>query len=133
MRNSLARQRYWARNFVGWPQFSSLLPNQSHLALAKWEKHGALDCVVTQNVDELHCKAGSQHVIELHGSSHRVVCLSCDMLMSRNQLQDMFVIANPTWSLSDMNISIQAAPDGDVLLSDELVKNFKVCLICHVS
>lgn len=98
----------------------------SHLALAKWEKHGALDCIVTQNVDDLHRKAGSLNLVELHGSTHRVVCLSCDLKISRAELQEMFAKVNPDWTVSALQDQI--APDGDVLLSDEQVKSFKVLL-----
>uniref|UniRef100_A0A6G1RS73 Sirtuin 4 n=1 Tax=Hypotaenidia okinawae TaxID=2861861 RepID=A0A6G1RS73_9GRUI len=65
------RQRYWARNFVGWPQFSSHQPNTAHLVLRDWEKLGKLHWLVTQNVDALHSKAGSQRMTELHGCMHR--------------------------------------------------------------
>ena len=68
-----ARRRYWARNFVGWPQFSACLPNASHHALRAWQKGGKVSGLVTQNVDALHTKAGSEDVVELHGCSYRVV------------------------------------------------------------
>lgn len=70
--NSAAnRKRYWARNYVGWPEFSSREPNSGHFALAELEKLGKSHWLVTQNVDALHTKAGSQRVSELHGCSHR--------------------------------------------------------------
>ena len=71
------RQRYWARNYVGWPQFASFQPNDSRVTLTKWQQQGRLSTLVTQNVDALHTKAGAQDVVELHGCTHRVVCLSC--------------------------------------------------------
>lgn len=71
VRSATARQRYWARNFVGWPQFSSHQPNTAHLVLRHWEKLGKLHWLVTQNVDALHTKAGSQRMTELHGCTHR--------------------------------------------------------------
>ena len=46
-------------------------------ALSNWEQKGYLQWLVTQNVDSLHTKAGSKNVTELHGCSHRVVCLNC--------------------------------------------------------
>lgn len=52
-------------------------PNAAHLALAKWEQEGKLKAVVTQNIDGLHQKAGSQKVYELHGSVYRNYCMSC--------------------------------------------------------
>ena len=65
------RRRYWARNYVGWEEFSTRQPNGGHFALAELEKLGKLHWLVTQNVDALHFKAGSQRVSELHGCSHR--------------------------------------------------------------
>lgn len=53
-------------------------PNAAHLALVELERGGHLRAVITQNTDGLHQKAGSGRVIELHGSSHSVVCLDCE-------------------------------------------------------
>lgn len=52
-------------------------PNKAHLKLAELEKAGKLKAVITQNIDGLHQKAGSQNVLELHGSVHRNYCQSC--------------------------------------------------------
>lgn len=52
-------------------------PNAAHYALAKLEQMGKLQAVVTQNIDGLHQRAGSQRVYELHGSVYRNNCLSC--------------------------------------------------------
>lgn len=78
------RQRYWARNFVGWPQFSSHQPNPAHWALSNWEKLGKLHWLVTQNVDALHSKAGNQRLTELHGCMHR--CRRLPALAIRGRL-----------------------------------------------
>lgn len=52
-------------------------PNQAHLQLAKWEREGKIKGVITQNIDGLHQKAGSCHVVELHGSVLRNHCMQC--------------------------------------------------------
>ena len=52
-------------------------PNAAHRALARWEKDGRLRAVVTQNIDGLHQLAGSQNVLELHGSIYRNHCMRC--------------------------------------------------------
>jgi len=52
-------------------------PNQAHMALARLEKTGKLKAVITQNIDGLHQMAGSENVIELHGSVHRNYCMDC--------------------------------------------------------
>jgi NAD-dependent deacetylase len=52
-------------------------PNAGHLALAELERHGLVQAVVTQNIDGLHQRAGSQEVIEVHGSIRTATCLAC--------------------------------------------------------
>ncbi len=52
-------------------------PNPGHTALAELEKLGVLRCIVTQNVDGLHQRAGSRNVIELHGNIWRAKCTRC--------------------------------------------------------
>ena len=52
-------------------------PNAAHRGLAKLEEMGKLKAVITQNIDGLHQKAGSKHVLELHGSIHRNRCQRC--------------------------------------------------------
>lgn len=52
-------------------------PNKAHLKLAELEKVGKLTTVITQNIDGLHQMAGSENVLELHGSIHRNYCQKC--------------------------------------------------------
>jgi NAD-dependent protein deacetylase/lipoamidase len=52
-------------------------PNAAHLALAELERLGLLEAVITQNIDRLHELAGSEHVVEVHGSVRTSVCLDC--------------------------------------------------------
>lgn len=52
-------------------------PNNAHRALAKLEKDKKVKAIVTQNIDGLHQKAGSENIYELHGSIHRNYCTKC--------------------------------------------------------
>ena len=52
-------------------------PNVAHLALSRLEQHGLLKAVITQNIDMLHTRAGSRHVIEMHGSLRETTCINC--------------------------------------------------------
>ncbi|MBQ7758378.1 NAD-dependent protein deacylase [Anaerotignum sp.] len=52
-------------------------PNDCHKALAKLEEMGKLKAVITQNIDDLHQKAGSKNVLELHGTLYKNYCLKC--------------------------------------------------------
>lgn len=55
-------------------------PNAAHIKLAELERAGKLTAVVTQNIDGLHQKAGSERVMELHGSVHRNFCQRCHQI-----------------------------------------------------
>lgn len=65
---------YYKDNLV----FKDAKPNPAHIALACLEKAGKLKAVITQNIDGLHQKAGSENVLELHGSIHRNYCQICN-------------------------------------------------------
>jgi NAD-dependent protein deacetylase/lipoamidase len=52
-------------------------PNAAHVAIAELEQHGVVQAVVTQNIDTLHTRAGSDNVIEVHGSIRSARCLNC--------------------------------------------------------
>jgi len=64
-------------------------PNPAHRALVDLERRGHLRAVVTQNTDGLHQRAGSSDVIELHGSSHAVICLDCDARFPRAEIDQL--------------------------------------------
>ncbi len=53
------------------------LPNRAHKKLAELEQTGKLRAVITQNIDNLHQQAGSENVLELHGSVYRNYCMKC--------------------------------------------------------
>jgi NAD-dependent deacetylase len=57
--------------------FGAASPNKAHEVLAQMEKEGMLQCVVTQNIDNLHQEAGSREVYEFHGNSQKMICTQC--------------------------------------------------------
>jgi NAD-dependent deacetylase len=63
-------------------------PNAAHYAILELEKLGKLDCIVTQNIDNLHCKAGNspEKIFELHGNMQHVRCLHCNNLYPMPQI-----------------------------------------------
>jgi NAD-dependent SIR2 family protein deacetylase len=84
-----ARQRYWARAHIGWRRISAARPNAGHRAVAGLQQAGAVDGIITQNVDGLHQAAGARDVIELHGTLGRVVCLECGARSARDALDEL--------------------------------------------
>jgi NAD-dependent deacetylase len=53
-------------------------PNDGHLALAKLEEMGHINCVITQNVDGLHSEAGTENIVEIHGNNRLLRCIQCE-------------------------------------------------------
>lgn len=58
-------------------QIFNAAPNPAHEALAELEKAGRIQCIITQNIDALHHKAGSRYVIEMHGTLRTLSCAQC--------------------------------------------------------
>ena len=69
--------KYWTIRGEFIRDYDSYQPNKAHLALAELEKMNLVRHVITQNIDGLHKKAGSQNVTEIHGSLRETYCLQC--------------------------------------------------------
>jgi NAD-dependent SIR2 family protein deacetylase len=122
-----ARQRYWAGSHLGWRYFASAEPNAGHAALADLEIAGVVNGVITQNVDGLHLRAGSRHVVDVHGSMDRVFCLSCGQQFAREDIAERMTRDNP-WLAEPENVKLN--PDGDVdidAVGEMIVPECTVC------
>jgi NAD-dependent deacetylase len=62
---------------IFYDHFGAARPNAAHLALAHLEAAGVLKVLITQNIDNLHYQAGSRNIVEFHGNSRMLLCLSC--------------------------------------------------------
>lgn len=129
--DSAFRQRYWARNHVGWRHMDDTLPNAGHRALAALERAGVVTGVITQNVDLLHTKAGSQTVVNLHGSYAQVVCLRCGLTMSRAALAEKLEALNPGFvERAEAVGGLAVAPDADAVVADTASFRYVDCERC---
>jgi NAD-dependent deacetylase len=75
------------------PRFQMLgdkQPNGAHRALAEFERRGLLEAVITQNIDTLHHKAGSQRVVEVHGSIRTSSCQGCGTEFPLVEVEGLF-------------------------------------------
>jgi NAD-dependent SIR2 family protein deacetylase len=125
------RQRYWARNQVGWRHMDETLPNAGHRAVATLERDGVVSGVITQNVDLLHTKAGSRNVINLHGTYARVVCLSCGDSMTRAALGDKLDALNPGFvERAEAVGGLAVAPDADAVVTETDTFRYLDCPSC---
>jgi len=122
------RQRFWARSLIGWPLMANARPNDVHKSLQRLEEKGYCRQLVTQNVDRLHQRAGQQRVIDLHGRSDQVICMSCHSLHQRDTIHQQMASENPAFA----HYTATAAPDGDADLEGIDFSRFRVtdCPAC---
>lgn len=109
MRSLETRRRYWGRSLVGWPVIRRSQPNPAHHHLAELERRERAELLVTQNVDRLHQRAGSQRVIDLHGRADEIRCMTCDYRCDRQLVHDHCFDLNPSFRQYQATV----APDGD--------------------
>ncbi|MFT4122723.1 MAG: Sir2 family NAD-dependent protein deacetylase [Microbacteriaceae bacterium] len=121
------RQRYWAGSHLGWRAFAAAEPNAGHRAIAALEAAGVANGVVTQNVDGLHVRAGSERVVELHGSLDRVRCLDCGQTFARGDVAERISELNP-WI--DVPERVRLNPDGDVEIAGHEGFAIPECTVC---
>ena len=119
---SRQRQRYWGRSTRAGPAVRDAPPTRAHRALAAIEAQGHMSHLVTQNVDRLHQRAGSERVTDLHGRLDRVRCLQCDDVSARSTVQERLLELNP-WLRRPVSAS---RPDGDADLAEHEVDLVRV-------
>ena len=125
------RQRYWARNHIGWSHLRRADPNQGHLAAAELERRGHLTGLITQNVDRLHQDAGSVNVVDLHGRYDQVVCLNCRRTYTRRLLAGILEELNPDFlDRAAQTGLVEMAPDADSTVEDQALISSVVVAAC---
>ncbi|TYJ37995.1 hypothetical protein E1A91_A05G412900v1 [Gossypium mustelinum] len=141
VRSIRARRRYWARSYAGWRQFTAAQPGAAHVALASLEQAGRINFMITQNVDRLHHRAGS-NPLELHGTVYSVICLDCGFSFCRNLFQDEVKALNPKWAAaiesldygnagSDKSFGMKQRPDGDIEIDEKFWEEDFHIPTCH--
>jgi NAD-dependent deacetylase len=88
LRSEEIREKYWQVHKMFWETVREAKPNSGHYAVAELHNMGRLDCIITQNTDGLHQKAGvpDEKVLELHGTMHWVDCLDCQRRYPREEV-----------------------------------------------
>lgn len=125
------RQRYWARNHIGWSHLRHADPNHGHFAAAELERRGYLTGLITQNVDRLHEDAGSTNVVDLHGRYDQVICLDCGRTYSRGLLAGMLGELNPGFlDQAEQSGLVEMAPDADATVEDLALIGSFVVAVC---
>lgn len=83
-------KEFYTFNVPRWKKYVNLKPNVAHIALAKMEKEGFINGVITQNIDGLHYKAGSENLFEVHGHVRTYSCMRCGKKYKIETIYDKF-------------------------------------------
>lgn len=125
---------YW--NFfkdVRFPLLKKARPNPAHYALARLEQSGKLSSIITQNIDGLHQMAGSKNVIELHGNTRVIRCVSCTRTYDMDEAYAMLEKELPPRCEDCTNV---LRPDvvffGESLPRERLARAFSEASICDL-
>jgi NAD-dependent deacetylase len=83
-------ERFWSYYRPRFQALGDKEPNRAHEALAELERRGLIEGVITQNIDRLHRAAGSENVIEVHGSIETSSCTSCSTAFGLEEAEELF-------------------------------------------
>src|SRR5262249_18093548 len=98
-------------------------PNDPHEALAQIDSRGLLKAVITQNIDTLHTKAGSQRVIEVHGSIRTASCQSCGAEFPLAEVESLFDEAGAAICTEcDGPVKPDVVPFGELLPAEAMAE-----------
>jgi NAD-dependent deacetylase len=109
-------ERFWSYYRPRFQALGDKEPNRAHEVLAELERRGLIEGVITQNIDRLHRAAGSENVIEVHGSIETSSCLECETAFGLDEVYEIF---------DERGVAICSACGGpvkpDVVLFGELL------------
>lgn len=116
------RLSHWKRRVERYPELAAKRPNDGHRALARLQTLGFVQDIITQNIDGLHQKAGSDpnSVIELHGSAHRVRCLECGRLFDAEPFDREFDGHEPSCPVCGGIVKESTISFGQSLVAEDL-------------
>lgn len=109
-------ERFWRYYRPRFQALGDKTPNRAHEALAELERRGLIEGVITQNIDRLHRAAGSENVIEVHGSIETSSCMACGVSFGLDEVDELF---------DERGVAICSSCEGpvkpDVVLFGELL------------
>jgi NAD-dependent deacetylase len=122
MASRAARISSWKLSAAMYKECSAARPNDGHLAIAELQRRGHIQAVVTQNVDGLHQDAGSEPVIELHGTNRMAACQRCWQTWSYTEILSRWEAgeADPTCADCGGPIKSRTVSFGQAMPEDEM-------------
>lgn len=127
--STFARHEYWRQKAMVQDKIQASEPNDGHKVLAQWEQAKRLTAVITQNIDGLHQRAGSQKVLELHGNALYVRCLDCEGRFPAAPLVEEFQEKNrvPPCKVCGGRLKHATVSFGQSLPTDLLDESERLC------
>jgi len=131
------RKIYWEYDRARYPAMRDALPNDAHKAAVEIERTGRMTALITQNIDGLHQKAGSNPamIYELHGTVHEIGCLRCHTRWPRQEITDMMDregIDVPYCERCGGPIKVGTIAFGQSLPTDVLEESFRHAQSCDL-
>ncbi|GAB6162297.1 NAD-dependent protein deacetylase [Desulfothermus naphthae] len=114
-------------------------PNPAHIALAELENNDKLKGIITQNIDNLHQRAGSKNVVEYHGNFERFYCAKCGKKYNKDEVKKIIATQIPPnckcngLIRPDVVFFGEPIPHRAIIDSDNLIKNCDLIVICGTS
>lgn len=131
-----SREKYWQMATEMYESMKDAKPNAAHLAIAELELLGKLDCVITQNIDGLHHKAGNseEKILELHGTALYVSCLSCKKRYDRDEIQERIRTGNkaPRCDACQGLLKPATISFGQSMPEREMQESYKRSAVCDL-
>ncbi|MEM0350767.1 MAG: NAD-dependent deacylase [Archaeoglobaceae archaeon] len=116
-----------------YPLLEKALPNPAHKALAELEEMGIIECVITQNIDGLHQKAGSKNVIEFHGSVLKLRCIRCGSRFDKREFQSTIEMMElPKCKRCDSVLKLDVVHFNEPIPMDVYVRSFEEAMKCDL-
>lgn len=134
MASAESRHEYWRQKCEAHREFADSQPNIGHRVLAQWEQAGRLQAVITQNIDGLHQLAGSQNVLELHGTVREVACMDCGKRLEVEPLVQRFLNTDvvPPCPECDGRLKHATVSFGQALPADVLQQSAQAARQCDL-
>jgi NAD-dependent deacetylase len=121
-------RRFWTFYRPRFAELDEKEPNAAHAALAELEDRELLDAVVTQNIDRLHSKAGSDRVIEVHGSIATSSCTTCRTSYPLESIGEIFDADGiPTCACCMGKVKPDVVLFGELLPEDAMAEAERLC------
>ena len=119
--------RFWAFHRPRFDLVAAVAPNAAHDAVAELQRRGLVKALITQNIDGLHRRAGSDDVIEVHGSLDSGRCLRCDFRLSTADLLARADAADDGVPRCDCGFQLKSdvVSFGEMLPSEQIDRAFE--------